>query len=428
MNTSSLHTRLRISRLGQRGEGIAQGEDGLVFTPYALPGELIVADVDGERGVLAEILEPSPDRIAAFCPHFSICGGCAVQTLAHPAYAIWKHSLVTAALEHARVDAKVDDLIDAHGAGRRRATFHARFDRNATVRVETTVGFMRGRAHEIIAIDACPILSPDMAGALPAARRIADALADHGKPLDIIATATTEGLDIDLHGAGKIDAVLRQSLIRIAGDLDLARLSNHGDILIERRAPTLEMGIARVAPPPGSFLQATVAGEEALARLVSEAIGKAKRVADLFAGIGTFALRLATNRDVFAAESDAAALAALARASHRPGVRAVKTEVRDLFRRPLLGGELDAFDAVVFDPPRAGAEGQARALAQSKVPTVVAVSCSAQTFARDAALLVAGGYKVDRITPIDQFRHSPHVEIVGVFRKPAPKKRGRLLG
>ena len=426
---TSLHTRLTIDRLGQRGEGVAQGDHGLVFVPYALAGEEIVAEVDGERGSLGDVIVASPDRVPAFCPHFTVCGGCAVQTLAWPAYAEWKRGLVVGALEHARLKVEVGALVDAHGDGRRRATFHARFDRHATVRVESTVGFMRARAHSIVAIDACPVLSPDMAQALPAARALADLLADHGKPLDIIVTATIEGLDIDLHGAGKIDGDLRLRLARAAETLDLARLSNHGDIVIERRTPLLQMGDARLAPPPGAFVQATVVGQEALTFLALTAIGKAKRVADLFAGVGTFALRFASTREVYAVESDAAMLAALARASNRPGLRPVKTEVRDLFRRPLVPTELDAFDAVVFDPPRAGAEAQAKALAASKVPVVVAVSCSAQTFARDAKLLVEGGYNFDSVTPVDQFHHSPHVEIVGVFRRPTPsRKRTRLLG
>ena len=428
MSHSSLHERLLIERLGQRGEGIAQSEHGQVYVPYAVPGDVLIADVDGERGTLGEIVRPGPDRIAPFCPHFGACGGCAVQTLAQPAYAEWKRSLVTSALRHARLDTDVEPLIDAHGAGRRRATFHARFDRS-TLETKTIVGYMRARSHDIVEIDHCPILSPDLSSAVPAARRIARTLAHLGKPLDIVFTATTEGLDVDLHGPGKLDETSRQKLIADAHTLDLARLSNHGDVLIERRPPMLRMGAASVTPPPGAFLQATVAGEETLARLVLEAVGNAKRVADLFAGVGTFALRLTDKRDVFAAENDAGALGALARASHSPGLRAVKTEVRDLFRRPLTAAELEAFQAVVFDPPRSGAEAQATTLAAAKVSTVVAVSCSAQTFARDAAILVAGGYVVERITPVDQFRHSPHVEIVGVFRKAgASKKRARLLG
>ena len=211
-----------------------------------------------------------------------------------------------------------------------------------------------------------------------------------------------------------------------------ARISNHGETIIERRPPTLRMGNALVTIPAGGFLQATSKGEYMLGQLVSDATAGAKRVADLFAGSGTFALRLAERAEILAIEGDEAALKALARAAaHAEGLRAVKTERRDLFTRPLMGGELDKIDAVVFDPPRAGAEAQARALSKSKVPLIVGVSCNVQTFARDARLLIDGGYQLEKVTPVDQFRHSAHVELVGVFRRlpePKPKRRGRLLG
>lgn len=430
MTMPNLHARLTIERLGQRGEGIARGENGLLFVPYTVPGDVIAAEVDGERARLGEVLTPGPDRIAAFCPHFTICGGCAVQTLAAPAYQDWKRGLVVAALEHARVTADVGALVDAHGEGRRRATFHARFTRHGSGRMDAIVGFMQARQHTIIEIDDCPILAPSMRNALSVARGIAMELAEVGKPLDILVTATIEGLDVDFRGSGPLEPALRQRLVEAAARLDLSRLSNHGDVIIERRIPLLQMGAARVSPPPGAFLQATEAGEEALGRLVLEAVGKARKVADLFAGVGTFTLRLAAGAEVLALESDAASVQALARAAHMPGLRTVNAQARDLFRRPLAGVELEPFEAVVFDPPRAGAEVQAKALAASNVPTVVGVSCSAQTFARDAKILVDGGYALESVAPVDQFRHSPHVEIVGVFRKQAPKgrKRGRLLG
>ena len=427
----NLRMRLTIERLGQRGEGIARTDTGLVFVPFALAGEDVLCEVDQDRGTLVEVITPSPDRVPAFCPHFTDCGGCAVQTLAAPAYGDWKRGLLVAALDHAGVAAEPGALVDAHGEGRRRVTFHARFDRDALGRVATTVGFMRARRHEIVALDACPILAPSLAQALPTARAVAQLLNQLGKPLDIVITASLEGLDVDVRGTGKLSFEIEQALIGLAGRLGLARISNHGEIVIELRAPRIAMGRSFVTPPPGAFLQATEAGEEMLAGLVARGVGKAKRVADLFSGVGTFTLRLAEKAEVHAVESEAAALVALVRAAHNTGgLRTVASERRDLFRRPLLTGELARFDAVVFDPPRSGAEEQAQALAASKVPTVVAVSCNAQTFARDAKILIAGGYKVEAITPVDQFKYSPHVEVVGVFRREAipAKRRGRLLG
>ena len=280
----NLRMPLTIERLGQRGEGVARSDEGAVFVPYALAGETILAEVDGERGTLVEVTKASPNRIAPFCPHYTTCGGCAVQSLAPAAYANWKRGLLTSALDHAGLRVEVEPMIDAHGEGRRRATFHARFDRDALGRVQTVVGFMRARSHDIVALDDCPILAPGLAGALPAARAVAQMLNQIGKPLDILITASLEGLDVDVRGTGKLSFEIAQALIGLAGKLDLARISNHGDILIERRPPLIQMGRAKVAPAPGAFLQATDLGEETLARLVSEGVGKSRKVLDLFSG------------------------------------------------------------------------------------------------------------------------------------------------
>jgi len=424
--------RLKIERLGQRGEGVAQGRDGLVFVPHAVPGDEVMAEVDGERGAISEILAPSPQRIAPFCKFFGECGGCAVQTLEAEPYQIWKRDLLVKALAHARVEARVGALIDAHGEGRRRATFHARIKRDGLNRPHVVSGFMRARAHEIVDIDVCPILAPALKDAPAAAQGVAEALASLDKPLDITVTATNDGLDVDFRGTGKIEARLQQKLVKLAEDFDLARLSNHGEIVIERRPARLAMGSAMLQPPPGAFLQATQAGEDNLSRLVIEAVathaGKAKRIGDFFAGVGTFALRLAERAAVHAVENDASLLLALERAANgATGLRSVTSELRDLFRRPLAREELAKFDAIVFDPPRAGAEAQAHEMATSAVPLIVAVSCNVQTFARDAKILIEGGYTMGEVTPVDQFRHSSHLEMVAAFTKPAKPKR-RLLG
>jgi 23S rRNA (uracil1939-C5)-methyltransferase len=419
-----LNAHLTIEKLTSRGEGMARGP---IFVPFALPGEAVLAEVDGERGRLVEVLKPSPDRVAAPCPHFGLCGGCAVQTLAPDAYAAWKRGLVVDALRHAGVSAEVAPLRAAWGAGRRRAAFHARFDFRGRARV----GFMEARSHKIFEIDACPILAPEMAGAVAAAREIAAKLAGTEKPLDLVVTGTRNGLDVDVRGCGKLDFDTEQALIAAAQKLDLARISNHGIVLIERRAPEIVCGRAVVTPPPGNFLQATAAGEEVLTGLVVEALSGAKKCADLFSGSGAFALRLAEKAEVFCVESDAAALNACLRAARNaPGLRGVKGEARDLFVRPLLPAELDKFDAVVFDPPRAGAEAQANELARSVVPKIAAASCNAQTFARDAKILIAGGYTLESVIPVDQFLYSPHVEVIGIFASGlrAKRKKRRLLG
>ncbi len=404
---------LTVDHLGQRGDGIARMASGSVFVPYALPGETVRAVVDGERGQLVEILAPSGSRIAAICPLFTRCGGCAAQHMAPDLYREWKRRQVVTALERAGVAAPVGALIDAHGAGRRRVTFHARRQGEAMV-----VGFMAARSHELIEVEACPVLVPGLDRAPAVAQMLANHMGGAGKPLDIQLTASEAGLDVDLRGHGPLGDKLRLALTQLAERLDLARLSNHGEIVVERRPPLQQMGKALVAPPPGGFLQATALGEETLAGLVMAALPKGKRAADLFAGCGPFSVRLAERMQVLAVESDKAAMLALAKGfGATPGLKPIATEARDLFRRPLLEHELNGFDVVVLDPPRAGAEAQVRRLAASKVRDVIYVSCDAGSFARDAATLAAGGYALEAVTPVDQFRYSAHVELVGVFRR-----------
>ncbi len=409
----ALNQTLTIARLGQRGDGVADTPEGQVFVPHALPGESVRVVRDGERARIVEIIAPSASRIAAICPLFTRCGGCAAQHMDGELYRIWKRGQVTTALERAGVAASVAETIDAHGAGRRRATFHARREGAGML-----VGFMSARSHDLVAVPACPVLAPGLARAPDVAQLLANRLGGSGKPLDLQITASESGLDVDVRGHGPAGDKLRLALTEAAERLDLARLSLHGDIVVARRSPLQIMGRAQVAPGPGGFLQATAQGEAAIAGLVVAALPKAKRIADLFAGCGPFTLRLAERAQVHAVESDKAAVQALLRgAGGVPGLKRVTAETRDLFRRPLLEHELDAFDAIVLDPPRAGAEAQVRRLAAAKVATVVYVSCDAGTFARDAALLVAGGYALEGVTPVDQFRYSAHIELVGVFRR-----------
>jgi 23S rRNA (uracil1939-C5)-methyltransferase len=416
---------LSIDDLGHRGEGLVRSARGAIYIPGALPGERVLARIEGDRGRLIAVLAPSSDRVAPICPYFGDCGGCATQHLAPALYAEWKRQILAGALAQAHVVAPLGPLVDAHGEGRRRATFHARFEADGD-RVE--VGFMRARAHKIVEIESCPVLAPAMSGALAAARALAECLRGVGKPLDINVTATLSGLDVDVRGCGALDFSARQALIDAASRLDLARLANHGEVVIELRAPEVLMGAARVRPPPGGFLQATVEGERILAELTLAAMQGAHRVADLFCGVGAFALRLAADHDVHAVEIDRPARAALARAAAATrGLRPVTCEARDLFRRPLRRDELASFDAVLFDPPRAGAQAQSRELAASAVRTIVAISCNAASFARDMGILAAGGYRIESVAPIDQFRFSPHIEIVGVLRKPPAGRSAKGL-
>jgi len=408
---------LAITGLGHRGDGIAETPAGPVFVPGALPGETVTVEpVPGhpDRYHLLQVDELSPARIAPICPHFGVCGGCAIQHLAWDRYCAWKRELVTTALAQAGIDATVDEIVDAHGEGRRRAVLHGR----RGVHDVLQVGFAAARAHRIVPIDRCPVLDPGLSRAIPVAWRIAEALEPLKKPLDIQVTATDDGLDVDVRGSGPLTQSRSAQLVRIAAEEKLARLTRHGEMIAQTVQPAVRMGRARVPLPPGAFLQPTEAGETALADLVIQHAGRAKRVADLFSGVGPFALRLAGKSAVTAIDSDAAAIEALRKAATgAPGLKPVTATARDLFRRPLTPGELSAFDAVVFDPPRQGAQTQAAQLAASKVPTIIAVSCNPATFARDARLLLDGGYHLERVTPVDQFRYTAHVELVALLRR-----------
>ncbi len=408
---------LTIARIGHRGDGIADTNVGPVYVPYTLPGETVTVEpVAGhpDRRHLLHVDHASHERATPICKHFGVCGGCAMQHWSLAEYLLWKRNLVVEAMEHAGLVAPVEPIVDAHGKGRRRAVLHARRGQRDILEV----GFAAPRAHAIVAIDTCPILAPGLSGAVPAAWAIAELLKPKDKPLDIHVTATDSGMDVDVRGSGPLSTKLTTAIAKLAEQHRLARIMRHGELVLQSEPPTLKIGRANVALPPGAFLQATAEGEAALAKLVLAHVGKAKRIADLFSGLGTFALRLAEEARVTAVDSEGPAIKALERAAQMTsGLKAVVTQTRDLFRSPIMASELKAFDAVVFDPPRQGAERQAQELALSKVPLVVAVSCDATTFARDARILIDGGYKLVTVTPVDQFRYSYHVELVAKFTR-----------
>ena len=393
---------LQITGMGGRGEGIAELPEGKVFVPFSLPGETLRVHVEGQRGEIEEIVAPSPERIDPFCPHFTRCGGCQLQHWSAAPYRDWKRGLLVAAMERAGIDAEIGELVDAHGAGRRRVTLRA---------TPQGAGFTAWKSHDLEVIEACPILVPELAQA-PEIAMAASRLM--GANAEALITASATGLDLAL--TSKLKS--KPDFAALARKYDLARVALNGEILILRRQPIAEIGAARLELPVMPFLQPTLAGEEALSGLVAGALESAKRVADLFSGAGTFALRLAKNSQVYAVDSDKLAVAACDKALQATaGLRRIGSEQRDLFRDPLLAKELERVDGLVCDPPRAGAGAQAREIARTRIKRVVAVSCDPASFARDAAILIAGGYRLTGLTPVDQFRHTAHLECVGVFRK-----------
>jgi 23S rRNA (uracil1939-C5)-methyltransferase len=409
--------RLTIDHVGHFGDGVALAEGATIYVPYALGGETVdVLPSPGhpDRRTLAHVVTASPRRIDPFCPHFGTCGGCAIQHWQPDAYRAWKLQLVIDTLHHTGIDCEVGELIDAHGTGRRRMTLHARQSQQGILRV----GFAAAGRHEIIAIDHCPILDPAMHGAIEAANEIAELLRPVSKPLDIQITAADNGLDVDVRGSGPLGTELLTSLSKLAERHDLARLTRHRELVIMRKPPVVRVGKAQVTLPPGSFMQPTALGEATLAELAFARSKGAKHIADLFCGFGPFAFRLAEKFKVSAFDSDAAAVTALQNAVNlTQGLKPIRAEARDLFRRPLMPQELRDYDAVVFDPPRQGAQAQAQQLAASRIALAVAVSCNPATFARDARILIDGGFKIDSVTPVDQFRHTPHVELVARFKR-----------
>jgi 23S rRNA (uracil1939-C5)-methyltransferase len=336
-----------------------------------------------------------------------------MQHAADPFIARWKRDLIATALAARGLSADIRETVTSPPGSRRRVVLAGRRTRKGVL-----VGF-HGRAdNAVVPVTACAVADPRIVAALPTCGRLVEMLASRKGEVRLSVTVSAAGLDVAVEGGKPLDGPVRAALGQFAGQEGLARLSVGGETVAMRRPPEQAMGRARVVPPPGGFLQATPEGEAALVAAVTEAVGPARRAADLFAGSGTFALPLAERTAVHAVESDAAALAALDAGWRRAeGLKPVTTERRDLFQRPLLAAEFKGFDAAVFDPPRAGAEAQAAALAKAPLGRLAAVSCNPATFARDARLLADGGWRIDWVLPVDQFRWSPHVELVAAFRR-----------
>jgi len=405
---------LDIARLGAQGDGVADLPAGQVFVPYALPGERVQADVRGERGRLIAVIDASPDRVAPVCRHFTHCGGCAVQHLRMPAYLAWKRDLVTAAFAARGIDAPIGNVATVGPGARRRASFSARRTGRGVM-----LGFHEAKGVELVDVQECPVTASAIVRALPGLRRLVEPLMSRRAPGRVVVTLAANGLDVAIEDVpGDPPLEVREFLAREAATLKLARLTLAGDTLYQATVPAVRFGTANVVLPARSFLQAAPVAEAEMVRLVTQAVGEAKRVVDLFSGMGTFTFPLAQRAAVLAVDGDKAAIIALQNAAKRtPGLKPIEAKVRDLFREPLSVKELQPFDAAVFDPPRAGAATQATALAASGVKTIVAVSCNPATLARDARLLIDAGFKLERVTPIDQFLYSPHIEAVAILRR-----------
>lgn len=415
---------VEIAALSGRGEGIAESPKGRLYVPGTVPGDRVEVRLgpkgrEGEAAEMIALLASGPHRTEVSCAHFFVCGGCVLQGFARLAYEDWKRERVAAALARQGLGTvPIAPLLAIPPGDRRRADFVAR-----RIGALVLIGFHRRKSHKIVDINECPVLDPVLVGLLPALREVLASILAPGVTVDCAVTKTATGIDAVIVGDLSLTLDQRERLADFATAADLARLAARNpradflDPIAVRRPPTIRIGDVTVDFPPAAFLQASPAAEAVLVGEVTTALRGARRIADLYAGLGTFALPLSKGAVVHAVEGDAAAGTALRLAAARAG-RRVTVEARDLARRPLLAAELDGFDAIVFDPPRIGAKEQASEIARSNVPLVAAVSCAPSSFARDARVLIAGGYRLERVLPVDQFVWSSEVEIAAVFRRP----------
>jgi 23S rRNA (uracil1939-C5)-methyltransferase len=400
-----------ITGLGAEGDGAAMTAAGAqVFIPQALPDERWRF----EEGYAAEPVELLPDRRRPPNADDEPCGGCVARHMPLAMYHDWKREFLVRALRQHGVAADVQPLVTVPEHSRRRATFNARREGGAV-----RIGYHGRRSHDLVAADDCPVLDERIVALLPALAELAGGVATGTDTTRVVVTITDTGADVDVEGDEiGLTARLRSRISDIAAAARIARISVGGTPVIERQTPVLHFAGKAVAPPPGAFLQAVPQAEQAMIDLVTAALGKSKHVGDLFCGLGTLTLPIARKARVMAFDSDRVAIDALDEAQRKnQGLKPITARVRDLFHDPLAPLEMKDLDAVVLDPPRAGAKAQCERLAKSKIKRVVMVSCNPATLARDLRILIDGGYRLDAITPIDQFLYSPHLEAVAALSR-----------
>ena len=393
-----------IIRIAARGDGITA--DGR-HSPLAAPGDLLADDGS---------LTPGPHHATPPCRHFPRCGGCQLQHVDDSAYADYLTDRVVSALAAQRIDAP--EMRAPHLSPprtRRRATLRAE-----RIGRKIILGFNEGQSHRIVDMRECHILRPELFALVEPLRNLLGPMLKPRRQAGVGMTLTDQGVDVALEGVSADGLEAQEALIAFCQAHPIARLSIDegygGEARWEPEPATVTLGGVPVGLPANAFLQATADGEGVLVANVVEAVGGAANIADLFAGLGTFALPLAQSAKLLAVEGARDAALALKVAANRVQYPLV-VEHRDLFRRPLDAGELNRFDAIVLDPPRAGAREQMQTLAACTAERIAYVSCSPSTFARDARVLIEGGWRLDWIRPVGQFRWSTHVELVAAFAR-----------
>ncbi len=397
---------LTITRLTSSGLGMAESDGPF---PRTLPGEVIELSDDGN----ARIVEPSTERVKAPCRHFKSCGGCALQHASDTFVANWKTDVIRAGLVARGIETDIRPILTSPPQSRRRAALHGKRTKSGAM-----VGY-HGRASDIlIETPDCQILDAQIVDALPVLEALTVIAASRKAELELRVAITENGIDLDIRNCKPLDPRVIGEVAALAKRHRFARIAWEEEVIALRAPPQQRFGTALVTPPPGAFLQATAHGEASLIECVLQAIEDAGHVVDLFSGCGTFSLPAATSAEVWALEGEASLIQSLDQGWRQTsGLKKVTAETRDLFRRPVLASELRKTDAIIIDPPRAGAEAQSIEIAKSQVPRIAAVSCNPATFARDAEILIQGGYRLDWVQPVDQFRWSSHVELAAQFTK-----------
>lgn len=410
---------LTVDRLGPKGDGVAIFPKGSVFVDRTAPLDEVSVRIFQDkagitRGEVVKLLTPSPYRQKPPCPHFDSCGNCTLQHLNLEFYQFWKNETVKESLKKAGLHTKTFlKPIFLEGQNRRRITFTALNERG-----KITLGYYQRRSKQITTINQCEIALPDLFVFKDSLKPFLKYLLTPSTPIDISLQWVSGKLDIVISGL-KLSAKNEKILKEISQLHPVARLSLKNEtkinVLFNNHPLRKSFGEIQVNLPPGAFLQPTQEGEEALVKTVMAALPEGKQFADLFSGCGTFSGAMLSRGSVDSFESSNSAVKSLSEATRNFPLKVYR---RDLFKNPIRHQDLNRFDAIVFDPPRAGCEEQAHEMALSKCKTLIGVSCNPATFARDAKILVRGGYQLQSLQVIDQFLWSHHVELVGVFKKP----------
>jgi 23S rRNA (uracil1939-C5)-methyltransferase len=426
-NKVSKQATVSIEKLGAQGDGIGAIEGTPVFVPMTVPGDVVKVSISKQsrssiHADLVQILEPSDQRREPPCIHYGKCGGCSLQHFNTGLYQSWSADRIGMALrQHRFEDVTIEKAIMSPPNSRRRVALKA-IRSGANV----TVGFNAKNSHQIVNVSECEVASKAIVDLLQPLKAVLKPILPPRMLATLHITETYSGLDVLVDAAVDLSLEARESLVEFANVNCVAALhwqqDGFLDPVIIRAEPVMAFAGVKVPVKPAAFTQATKAGEQALIDLVLAECEGYGRVADLFCGVGTFTFPLARHHQVLAVEGAQDALKSLESGRNRAqregiGLKQIILKHRDLFRRPITVKEFAGFEAVVFDPPRAGAEAQVKELAQSSVKRIVAVSCNPNTFARDARILADGGYSLDRVTPVDQFLWSPHMELVACFSK-----------